>query len=357
MPDVTLPVRWFDGERALPQAARLRWADAQLHLVHDGGQRSYAARHLAWPDASQHRVRHLALPDGSLIECQDCAAWDAWRAGLGLPMSWVDRWSAHRFGPALAVLLSFALILALWRWALPVAADQAALWVSPSTERQLGDRVWREVDAKWLQPSRLSKAQENAAWAALAPVLALAGPEIRVSFRHGSKDLGPNAFALPGGQIVITDRLIELLTQADGSVHPALAGVLAHEIGHVQHRHGLRSVFRSAAASAMAGLWLGDYSALLAAAPVVFAQASYSRDAEREADAHARALMQRAQIDPRAMVHFFAQLAVDQKGRDGDTTYLGLSSHPADNERIRYFEQSDQSPVAEPSAAPPASAR
>ncbi len=343
----SLPVLRFDGAQAQAQAARIHWADAQLHVVHDGGQHRYPARALVWPDATQQRVRQMALPDGSVIECQDCAAWDAWRASLGLPVAWADRWVASRFGPAVATLLTFALIGVLWRWALPIGADQAALWVSPRTERELGDRVWEEVDAKWLQPSRLSPAQEDAARAALAPVLALAGPEIRVSFRHGGNDLGPNAFALPGGRVLITDRLIELLTQPDGRVHPALAGVLAHEIGHVHHRHGLRIVFRSTAASAMAGLWLGDYSALLAGAPVVFAQASYSREAEREADAHARALMQRARIDPRVMVHCFAQLAAEQQGRDADTTYLGLSSHPADNERIRYFEQTDRGAAAE----------
>lgn len=334
-----LDATWFDGELAQPQPVSLSLDGAQLHVRTTDGAKTYASARLRWPEPTQHRVRQLLLPDGSVVECQDSTRWDRWTAAHAIQAAPAARWAASAWGPWAATLLIFVFAFCTWRWVLPVAADQAALWVPASAERKLGDSFWSEIDRKWFKPSQLSKAEQQAAFKAMAPIMSLAGPEIRVSLRQGPAHMGPNAFALPGGQIVITDELVRLLSQEDGSVHPALAGVLAHEIGHVTHRHGLRGVFRTAATAAMAGLWLGDYSALLALAPTAFAQASYSREGEREADAEARRLMQAAQIDPRSMVYFFTQLSKAIKGRDTDTILLGLARHPADKERVRYFEQ------------------
>jgi predicted Zn-dependent protease len=348
MPQSSLSVIWFDGEQAEAQAASLQWDQAELQLQHAHGEQRYARAALVWPEPTQAPVRQLLLPDGSVVECHDSATWDAWCASHAIRPAPAVRWAQARLGPLLATVLTLALGLAAWRWAVPVVADHAALWVSPEAERKLGDSLWRQIDGEWVFLSQLSKAEIDAAWAAMAPVMALADPDIRVSIRRGDEKMGPNAFALPGGQIVITDALVRLLLLPDGTVHPALGGVLAHEIGHVQHRHGLRSVFRATATTALTGLWLGDYSALLAAGPAVFAQASYRRDAEREADATARELMQRAQIDPRSMVFFFAHITAKYREGDGDTTYLGLSSHPADNERIRFFETGSPEAPAQP---------
>ena len=81
-------------------------------------------------------------------------------------------------------------------------------------------------------------------------------------FAENKPIVGANAFALPGGDIVVTDALVKLVGEGDG-----LTGVLAHEAGHVEYRHGLRQVIQSSAIGATAALLFGDVSTILSGVP------------------------------------------------------------------------------------------
>ncbi len=102
----------------------------------------------------------------------------------------------------------------------------------------------------------------------------------------------------------MTDQLAQLF-EADAAV---LTGVLAHELGHVQHRHGMRMVVQASAIGLVSSLVLGDFSTVLAGAPVLLGQQSYSRDAEREADAYSAAVLKAAGLSPAVMVGFFEKM-------------------------------------------------
>ena len=107
-----------------------------------------------------------------------------------------------------------------------------------------------------------------------------------------------NAIALPGGHIYVFDGLVEKSESAD-----ELAGVIAHEIGHVAHRDGTRSILQSAGLSFLFGMLLGDFvggGAVVIGARAVL-QSSYSRDVEGAADRYGVDLMSRAGGDPRAL--------------------------------------------------------
>jgi beta-barrel assembly-enhancing protease len=152
-----------------------------------------------------------------------------------------------------------------------------------------------------------------------------------------------NAFALPGGYIVIHSGLI--LAAGNAS---ELLGVLAHEASHVTQRHGTRNLINTLSTLMLVNLVFGDVSGLGAvlvnAAPVLINQ-SYSREFEREADREGFALLQRANIDPAGLLSFFSRLREEEKQRlaamtDADSRDLAetafglLSSHPATAERI-----------------------
>ena len=100
-----------------------------------------------------------------------------------------------------------------------------------------------------------------------------------------------NAFAIPGGRIYVFEGLIDTARDAD-----ELAGVLAHEIGHIAHRDGTRAVLQGAGLSFMFGMLLGDFvgggAVVLAAKSVL--KSSYSRDVEAAADVYGVGLMQKA---------------------------------------------------------------
>ncbi|MGL5446051.1 MAG: M48 family metallopeptidase [Rhabdaerophilum sp.] len=137
-----------------------------------------------------------------------------------------------------------------------------------------------------------------------------------------------NAFALPGGRIFLFREVIEKATSAD-----EVAGVLAHEIGHVVHRHSMRAVLHDGALSVLVGLVLGDVTGgtSIAILGQMMLGSAFSRDQERESDEVSVRLMQEAGADPRAINVFFRRLLKADGSEGGTATFR---SHPLTTERI-----------------------
>lgn len=137
------------------------------------------------------------------------------------------------------------------------------------------------------------------------------------------RDGDPNAFAIPGRRIVVFSGLLK---RAKGP--EMLAGVLAHEMGHVELRHPIRGLIHQLGLGAVFTLIFGDSS--LAGMGQLALVLSYSRDMEREADARGIALLKQAGIRADGMSAFFAEI----KNMDlGDLPDF-LSTHPDLDERI-----------------------
>ncbi|MFY9314817.1 MAG: M48 family metalloprotease [Burkholderiales bacterium] len=242
----------------------------------------------------------------------------------------LHRWESRPLYAALAVLLVAASAWFLLDRGLPAAASQIAEFIPVETERTLGREALRGLDERFMQPSALGTARQTALRAKFNRLVREANEETpyQLEFRH-SRIIGPNAFALPSGIIVVTDQLVDLAKRDDEVI-----GVLAHELGHVRHRPSMRRLLEgSATALVIAGI-TGDVSsaaALASAAPVLLLQTKYSRDNEREADAFAIDLMKKGRIDPRYLGAILARMEAGAKGGPGIPTFL--SSHPATEER------------------------
>lgn len=141
----------------------------------------------------------------------------------------------------------------------------------------------------------------------------------------------PNALALPGGSIVITESLLARVDSAD-----ALAGVLAHEIGHVHHRHGLGGLLHQGGLMLVMTLVLGDPTGLAETFALAAAGAGYSREAEREADRFSVDAVAAAGGDPKALGPFLVALEAEAGG-DGGLALL--RSHPFSDERRQAIER------------------
>jgi len=136
----------------------------------------------------------------------------------------------------------------------------------------------------------------------------------------------PNAFAMPGGGVLFTRGLLETAESPD-----EVAGVLAHEIQHVEQRHVMTSIVRGGLLSSIWAVTIGDYSGLLVIDPTTafnVATMSFSRDDEASADQGAIGMLDRAGIRRDGMSDFFARLAEEE----GDVPDW-LSTHPASGER------------------------
>jgi beta-barrel assembly-enhancing protease len=149
-----------------------------------------------------------------------------------------------------------------------------------------------------------------------------------------------NAFAAPGGRIILTRGLIN-----EASTPDEVAGVLAHEFGHVYHLHPEAQLVRifglQILASTVSGGTSGD---LVTSAAGLAALLRYTREAEREADLFAREVMTKASVDPLGLKAFFEKLLkleggkpADEKGESSALDRIGnvFSTHPGTDERIK----------------------
>lgn len=146
-----------------------------------------------------------------------------------------------------------------------------------------------------------------------------------------------NAFAVPGGHIYINRGLIQRAANMS-----ELAGVLAHEIGHVVERHSVERMERAQGANLLASILLGPNASGLArgAAQVggtaVFAH--YSRDAEREADRDAVRFLVASGINPNGLVSMFRTL-LEERRRAPSRVERWFSTHPLTEERVQVVQQ------------------
>jgi beta-barrel assembly-enhancing protease len=197
-----------------------------------------------------------------------------------------------------------------------------------SIERTIGDSVYEQVRAT-------SRASEDPALAAqleaVTKRLVPAIKDTRYEFRfHIIENDTINAFAMPGGHIVVHSALLKKAKRPE-----EVAGVLAHEIAHITKRHSLRNMVSSLGTTAVLQAVFGDMSGIVSGAATLLEQ-KYSRDFEREADEAGFQYLLDAKIDPSGLIDFFGTLTEEEKKNGGSLTGAMelLSTHPATEDRM-----------------------
>ena len=345
-----LRATYFDGKSAHGQAALVRIQDESLQLSLVDGALTVPISQIDWSERTRYGRRSAQLPGNAILQCDDSTAWDAWRNAHGLadaPLIAIQQsWSWVAGFTAALVLFIFAA----YQWGLPILAKTVLIVTPYSVDQKIGQIALEQLDgpSRFLQPSGLSAVEQDAIRRSFQQALSLQEssevPPWHLEFRKSA--LGPNAFALPGGTMVMTDEMLDLV---EGD-HRTLVAVLSHELGHVHHRHGMRMLVQASAIGVVASALWGDVSWILATLPAWLGQADYSRQAEREADAYALQVLVAARIHPNAMVNLFDKLkakrealansdgAASDKDRVGQLLGIAFSSHPQDAERIAFFQ-------------------
>jgi predicted Zn-dependent protease len=225
--------------------------------------------------------------------------------------------------------------------ALPDLGSAGDVVLTPQVERRIGENVVRDI--RFRDPAYLDDPEVVDYLAALGGKLTQANPAARQDFEFfAMRDHTINAFALPGGFVGVHTGLI---TAAE--TESELAGVLAHEIGHVTQRHIARMLGQQqqmqlpVMAALAAAILLGRSRPDLAVGAAVGAQAGavqaslgYSRDFEREADRVGLQTLDAAGFDARAMAAFFEKMQRSARVSDDGTMPGYLRTHPVTSERI-----------------------
>lgn len=275
--------------------------------------------------------RRIVFPDGSQFTTDDNDAVD------GLPVARLRRsgliHGLERFRARLAVfvvvIVCFCFLI--YRYAVPALVELAVAVTPPVVPQLLSAGTLVTLDQTVFSASELPeprRAAIEAAFKTMAGLTERGADGFVLNFRKGGS-IGPNAFALPDGNIILTDELAELAGNEE-----AILGVLAHEIGHVEHDHTLRQLYRAGGVTALIMLIGGDIGSgvediLMQGSALV--SLSYSRSQESDADRYSVELMRRAGHDPAALVQFLDLMF--KKFGDGGPLNM-LSTHPATPARI-----------------------
>jgi Zn-dependent protease with chaperone function len=340
---------YFDGQQAVGRAAQLDRLADELVVVMAEQRLKVAWSQVQWPEPNGGQVRLVDLPDGASLQCLDTSAFDQWLAQNGHKTHWVALGSTRLRWVLFSLVALVVLVAGLVLWGIPWMAVRSVPLIPTWVDSKMGDVALTALDEQWIKPSTLPVAQQEALRARFSQLVAAQKepvmPNYTLHFRGAG--MGANAFALPGGNMVVTDELVKAVN-ADERV---LAGVLAHELGHLYYRHGMQSIVQVSALGLLAGTFLGDFSTLLAGVPVALGQAGYSREAERQADAFSAKMLRSAGITPKVMTVLFEKLGQlraeegksnpKEAGKQSDGWVrpipMAFSSHPADAERIAYF--------------------
>jgi predicted Zn-dependent protease len=142
------------------------------------------------------------------------------------------------------------------------------------------------------------------------------------------KDKTPNAFAMPGGSIAVTQGLLTMVKSKIG-----LANVIGHEFGHVQKRHSLASMGHTLILGGALWMVLGADFGILGEAGLSMARSAHSRGQESEADEFGLHLVYKTYGTTKGATEFFSKLASDPKYK-GDRLTAMLSTHPYTPDRL-----------------------
>lgn len=203
---------------------------------------------------------------------------------------------------------------------LPLAARPLAQFVPPAWEARLGEGVVPSLIEGLGGPCR--DAAGMAALGGLTERIATANGLDGPFHLHVVRSRGVNALAAPGGHIILLDGLVE---EAGGPEE--VAGVLAHEMAHIAHRHLVQRLIRDIGVGVVATILVGDPSGLLAGVGSMLAGLSYGRDDEADADATGIAYLETAGLDSTGLAAFFRRLEAREKG-GGLALPEILRSHP-----------------------------
>ncbi|SDR07538.1 Peptidase family M48 [Rhizobiales bacterium GAS191] len=328
---------YFDGKTTQRHDVTLDFTEQALVLEEDGvqiAQWPYADIRQEDADDEVMRLTSIGAPElarieitdkGSIAEIEDrCTALLSRHRNDRRQRRHIVLW-------AMAAALS---LVAITLWLMPYLAAELAPLVPRPIERRIGDAVYRQALNIFGVEGTCEGGGKNG-----APLRALETLADKLRGANGLdtgdltlvviKSKVPNAFALPGKRIVILDGILQASETPD-----EIAGVLAHEMGHIAHHDGMRTLIESGGMGFVLGTVLGDFAGATAIffAGKALVQASFSREVEAAADTYAIETMRVLGRSPVPLGNLLVRLSASSSA--GGSQPSLLDSHPATPDRL-----------------------
>lgn len=335
------PIHPFQAE--LRQARSSQTSIAQvyvengtLRLVHQGKTEVYSLSSCHIPAALARVPRTITLPDDRQLLIEESARLAkvlASQPGQSI-WNWIKAFESRL--PLIAASL-ITVILAIFlfiQYGVPPIAKNIAFSLPENIEQSIGDRVIESLKKQEMfLSSDLTEQRRESVRSNLDTLIRKY--DIQLHF-FSIPAIGPNAFALPGGHVVINDQLIELAHNSN-----EILAVFAHEVGHISHKHSMRTLLGSSLLAMTIFTVTGDinsFGGLLVALPTYLMESSYSRNMEAEADQFATKWLQNNNISAQHLVRILTRMTDEHDGPEAPDF---LSSHPGLEQRAAAISQHD----------------
>jgi len=291
--------------------------------------------------------RKIVLADGSIFTTLENDEVDRLFKGTQKVNSFVHYLESHYRAVIIAIFITIASGFSFFKWGIPWTSEKIAHALPYETNELIAAGSMKFLDKTMFDKSTLSEAQKDKIRSHFnektAKLSVVDENKIKYKIHFRSWTMRgveiPNALALPSGDIVLTDKFVELTKNQD-----EIDAVVLHEMGHVVHRHGLEMMiegtFVTVAVMMMTGdaSGMGDFGVGLGTALV---QSSYSRGHESEADLYAFEKMLQAGIDPKSFSNIMKRMTLyveeennQTKGSENEEFLDYFSSHPSTKKRV-----------------------
>lgn len=271
--------KYYAGKRSVSQGATLSIPDENHILIKtDELEFLIPKNDITISDKIGSIPRRVSWGDSAYIVCDDNQAFADFTKALNLKEgSLVSSLENKALFASVALVIIFASVMFMVFWGIPKASYQIAHSLPDSIYDSASEKVIEQLDDFYLSTSTLTiERQEELR----AYFLEEGDPQFDIHFRD--MDGMPNAFSVPGGDIVFTDALVEL-----AETDEELLAVYFHELGHSLERHSEQMAIQQSSWAVLLIFLTGDVSGvtdLLFTIPLVLNQMSFSRHFEREAD-------------------------------------------------------------------------
>jgi Zn-dependent protease with chaperone function len=276
--------------------------------------------------------RRFDLPGGGCFETEDNEAADTLLSNRGKGVGWIHRlersWRWALVSVAFAGFAAYAFVV----FGIPACALWLALHTPPAMSTLITEQTLDLLDKTAFAPSKLSAADSAKAETLFRKVAVMGkhGPGGYRLLIRNSETVGPNAYSLSDGTVIVTDQLWALVKNDD-----EIEGVFAHEIAHVDRGHVLQSIYQAALVPAAIAFATGDASQAGQLAVVLsglLLQTAYSRRMEQQADDDDAVTLEHMGADPARLADLLERMDAHICKTSGcGPSWLG--THPATAER------------------------
>lgn len=296
--------------------------------------------------------RKITLEDGSIFATKENDIIDHTFKTQLLSNGFIHTLESKMRWMFVALVVTAVTAFGFFKWGVPWSSSKIAYMLPHKTNEIIASHTLEFLDRYIFEQSKIPQAKmEEIRRHFTFKLLRLSEDKeihYRLHFRlwsDGNVSI-PNALALPSGDIILTDKFVELSQDQD-----EIDAVILHEMGHVIHRHTLKMVIESTFITVAAMMIVGDSNGLAdmgVGLGSMLVSSSYSRGHESEADLYAFEQMLAAKIDPmafsdimnRMMSYMERSIKHDKKGKESDEDILDyLSSHPATQARVKIAQQ------------------